>query len=147
MHLDFITRGVQHQVDLFKTFMQAQMFDWKRTNLATGKEEVSGVQGALRPIQLWEYVFPEESLGEVLAMLGIQDFDLPEKKYPPVKMAMLRKMLGCEKLPKIPDVKPNRYIEMRGVAIIPIGIKRDPRLDFPQFATPEAPKGYNQEGL
>lgn len=57
-----MTRGVKHWRDIFVQFMQTQMWAWKRKNLKTKKWETTAVQGALRPVELWEYVFPEECL-------------------------------------------------------------------------------------
>jgi len=142
MHLSFLTRGVNHEIELFKIFMQAQMFPWKRINLKTGKDEITAVQGSLRPIQLWEYIFPEECLGEVLAMLGLtnpKDY-MTTPSLSKAKRWALMKMLQSKPLPAMPDQPITRFISRAGVAIYPIGIKKDPRKDYPNF-------GYNQEGL
>lgn len=143
MHLHFLTRGVNSQVEQFKVFMQAQMFPWKRKNLKTGKDEIFECQGALRPIQLWEYIFPEESLDEVLRMLDIASYD--EKAVTTLstfKFKMLRRMLKCGKIPKVdPDKKVRyRYIERKGVSIYPIGVKKDKRQECEEW-------GYEQEML
>ena len=155
-----MTRGPQQQIDIWKIFMQAQMFNWprkpilkdkkgkylkdKKGNFKYGPAEMHSVQGALRPIQLWEYVFPEECLGEVMSMLNIQtNMNLDPKKYSKAYLSLLRKVLHDEKIPtNIPKEKMRRFIEQKGVAIIPIGIRKDPKMDYPQF-TP----GYFQEGL
>ncbi len=142
MHLYFITRGVKHFRDLFVNMMQSQMWRWKRTNLETNKKEVTGVQGALRPIELWEYIFPEECLDEVLTMLNIRNGDIINMSK--TKSAMLRKALGkdVKPIPKYKD-NPTHFVEKTGIAIYPIGIKKDPRKDF-DFGL--AGK-WNQEGL
>jgi len=170
MHLYFITRGIKQQRDSFVTFMQAQMFRWKRKNLASEVElkkksdddikeilfktgivfpeynrekaieflatEHMQVQGSLRPVELWEYVFPEECLPEVLTALEIKPEDRAynndlgikgkiKKLGNKTKLAMLRKTLGAEEIPEYTPVQTNRYIEKRSVAIHPIGIKKD----------------------
>ena len=92
MHFVILTRGAPEQVDVWKKFMETQMFNWKRKPLLKddkgnfipdgvdekgnpkfkrGNDEFTRVQGALRPISFYEYVFPEECLGEVLAMMNI----------------------------------------------------------------------------
>jgi hypothetical protein len=136
-----MTRGIQRQVDEWKHSMLAQRFAWKRTNLTTGKEELNLVQGSLRPIQLWEYVFPEECLNDVLGGIGIAG---PIQR-PEIKSAtwMLRKMLKLEQIPdnkttSVTGYKPqgtlngepippvavhNMFVD--GVAIYPVGIKKD----------------------
>lgn len=149
MHLYFTTRGVKHFRDLFVTMMQSQMFPWKRKNLKTGKEEWTNVQGALRPIELWEYVFPEESLPEVLAMLNIysgkeasHNVDWRNKlgiKKANAMANFLRKAVGAKKIPNIKAVEKNRFVSMEAMALHPIGIKKDARGKMPW--------GYEQEEL
>jgi hypothetical protein len=133
MHLIFGIRGIMHQTEMFKMFLQTQMWKWKRLNVATGKEEVIQVQGALREVMFgfYEYIFPEECVDEVLTCLEIDD-----KARAPwwfgvgnMKMFMLRRMIGngIYKIPKYKRVTTNRYIEKRGIAIYPIGLKKDKR--------------------
>ena len=141
MHLYFLTRGIKQQVELFLKFMESQMFNWKRKNLKNKKDEIMPVQGALRPVQLWEYVFPEESLPDVLAMLDIRE-DGTKDVLGKTKDAALRKMLGkgVEKVPSYKLPKTKRFIPMGGVAIYPIGIKKDVRQKWEEI-------GYEQEML
>jgi len=145
MHLILATRGINQCIDVWKMFMQTHMFPWKRKNLETGKDELIQVQGALRPIQLWEYVFPEEVLPDVLSMLNLQDYTArPEMKK---IQWILKKGLGLQPVPKFPEQKPMRYQYMDGVAVYPIGIKPDVKQDYPDFKDAKSSKGYNQEGL
>jgi hypothetical protein len=144
MHLYFLTRGIKQQRNVFVNFMQTQMFPWKRKHLKTNKDEFVQVQGSLRPVELWEYVFPEECLDEVLTMLEIN----PKQNYNEglkglgnkAKLAALRKILGASKIPKFKPAKTNRYIEKRGMAIHAIGIRKDKRQKVPEW-------GYEQEML
>lgn len=124
--------------DAFVLFMQAQMWLWKRKNLKTKKEEICQVQGALRPIELWEYVFPEECFDEVCTMLNIKGADSIGK----TKEAVIRKALGhgVKPVPEYKEVPTNKYVEKRGVGIVPIGIKKDPRAEKEIW-------GYEQEML
>lgn len=132
MHLFLISRGVNHQVEVWKTFMQSQFYTWNRQNLETGKWEQVQVQGALRPIQLWEYVFPEEHLPNVVKNLGIET-DGWNSTFAQKSMAdILRKALGAEKIPSgliLPSEK-DRFMQIQGVAIHPIGIKKDSKQAF-----------------
>lgn len=136
MHLIFATRGVKHMSDIFEAQMQSQFFPWKRKNLKTGKEEVVPLQGALRPIQLYEYVFPKESLDDVLTAL-----EIGEGKVTPwiasLNQKALRKALGLKPIPKYKKVV-NRIIARPGVALYPIGIKDDAYGANPDY-------GYEQE--
>lgn len=156
MHLVFATRGIYRQVEELKALLNAQRFAWKRKNLKTGKEELMNVQGALRPIQLWEYVFPEESLNDVLGAMRIKGpITRPEIKN---MSWMLRKLLKLKKVPDMPeDATVTGYIPqgklndktmpaiavhdmwVDGVGVYPIGIKDDVTQDYDW--------GYNQEGL
>ncbi|KKN36382.1 hypothetical protein LCGC14_0774200 [marine sediment metagenome] len=161
MHLDFITRGVNHQIELFKIFMQAQMFPFPRQNLnvcecgRTKEEheikkpkcdkfvpgtEVGNVQGALRPIQLWEYVFPRNNLQDVLSMMNLNDYNYKGGIISKSMLYGLRKSLKCVPLPKLPFKETGRFIDMRGLGIDPIGIHHDDERDWPEI-------GYHQEIL
>jgi len=138
MHLYFLTRGVKHFRDVFVTMMQSQMWKWTRKNLKTGKDEVVQVQGALRPIELWEYVFPEECLDEVLTVLKAKD----TVNILGARGAALRKALGkdVKKVPEYKEIPTNKFVEATAVAVYPIGIKKDPRGAKEEW-------GYEQELL
>ncbi len=146
MHLVLMTRGINRQVEEWKSVMEAARFVWKRKNLTTGKEELNLLQGSLRPIQIWEYVFPEESLNDVLGGMLIKgNIQRPEIK---TQAWLLRKML---KLEPIPEMKENAFVTgyrpegtlngepmpfqavhnlfVPGVAVYPVGIKKDIKQD------------------
>ena len=154
-----MTRGINRQVEEWKSLLQAQRFPWKRTNLKTGKEELSVVQGALRPIQFWEYVFPKECLNDVLGGMQIQGpIQRPEIKS---MTWMIRKMLKLKQIPTQTDIKTTGYTPQgtlnneqmpaisvhnmlaEGVAVYPVGIKDDPVQDYKWKDGTE----FNQEGL
>lgn len=114
-----------------------------------GKETPIRVQGSLRPIQLWEYIFPQESLQEVLAMQGCHK-NYNELRPEVNKFAwVLRKMMGAKKIPDMPELKKkeiwevtNKIIPTPGFAVYPIGIREDRIGDF-IFGD----VGYYQEGI
>lgn len=122
-----MSRGVKHMRDVFVSHMQSQFFPRIRTNSETGEEEIDMVQGALRPVELWEYVFPEESLEDVLSMLNFQNGACPGYGLSKSKYAMLRKALKCDKIPKFPDADKKNIISLHGMGLHPIGIKKDRR--------------------
>ena len=174
MHLILLTRGIQHQVDIWKQFMQSQMFWWKRQPLLKdekgnyipdgvdengqpkykrGAEITTRVQGALRPMQLWEYVFPEECLPELLAAMNIHQMG---KLRPEVnKVAwLLRKAMGAKPMPQFPELKgktsqelTSRFIPHDAVATYPIGIKYDKKQDYIFGKGTPNEQGWYQEGL
>jgi len=177
-----MTRGIQHCHDIWKTYMQTQWFLWGRQRLLQddkgnflknpdgsfqrGELEPTKVQGALRPIQLWEYVFPKDGIQfvkdkaeivpnknfyEVLAMLN------QHQKYqnmrPELSLSgwILRKLMGAKKVPNIPDdikkkedyMITDKHIPMDGMSTYPIGVREDVMADivFPGNV------GYYQESL
>lgn len=167
MHTYFITRGIQQQRNLWVNGMSQVMFPWKRKNLQTGEWEYKLVQGALRPIELWEYVHPAECLPEVLAMQHKADgtgaiINEVHNLRPEVKnyALLMQKLLGLKPFPKFENTKqygyvpapgsppfPVNWVTTDGFAVYPIGIKEDVFQDFPNFADANSNKGYWQEGL
>lgn len=126
-HIFFATRGVQHQRDIWKTHMQAQKFAWKRLNLKTKKEETHFVFGALRPIELWEYVLPEECIDEALTMIQAGKPHLPGLSN--IAFSVLRKGLGAKKLKSYKQVKTDKFVPREGLGIEIIGVKKDKMSD------------------
>jgi len=118
-----MTRGIKHAVERFVNDMCAQYF--KYTDIRKGKKKKWFVQLAMRPIQLWEVVFPEDALQEVMATMFTNEF----KRYHGFKHKMLatglRKMLGAKKVPKRDKKALHRPVFLKGVEVLPIGIKTD----------------------
>lgn len=161
MHLYIIPRGVRHAIQLFETYIQAQMFSWKRINLESGKEEISFVAMGYRDCGMFkELVFPREHLLDVLKML---DYDpkyggkLSDWKKSLMRLGLGNKVISIKTaINKWKDKQSNirfgyantktnafkdyRYIEKRGVDIAFIGIKEDEYMDFQEW-------GYKQEAL
>lgn len=127
MHLFFIVRGVQHQVDQWKMWMQTTLWPWRVKDKETGQEDIMAVQGALRPIQLYEFVFPEEHLQEVLTMMNFSEGKTGYwgKGWAKYMLAPLRKILGAKPIPTLPPSPRARYIYREGVGLEGIGIKSD----------------------
>ncbi len=160
MHLIFYLRGIHQQVDFWKTLAQGLSWKWIRRNVKTGKDETFIVQGALRPSVLgaYEYIFPEECLAEVLSVMGITrdgQTGSDDKFKDKIRLATLRKIFRAKKIPKkiFKEVKKTpasitlsnswralSHLHIPGVAIHPIGIKKDDRRLFPEA-------GYIQEAL
>lgn len=187
MHFIFMTRGINEQVEArWKIFMQAQMFWFKQKPILKdpitheflknpdgsyqyGPEHWAKVQGSLRPIQLWEYVFPEETLpynknlpyntetlSHILAMMDLHKV-AGDKQRSEVNIIEwpLRKILKLSKIPSFEELKkhekyeitPNIIAGCEAVAVYPIGIRRDPIQDF-IFINEDGTKiGFFQEGL
>ena len=149
MHFFFLSRGIKHQRDQWVTHMQSQFWTWERTNLKTKKKETTFIQGSLRPIEMWEYVFPEEHLENVLKNMHVLHPDVECHKGANFKqqalLTILRKALGAEKLPDFKDsMSRDRVMSVPGMAIHPIGIKKDERKSVEEKG---GEWGYEQEML
>ena len=104
----------------------------------------NGAQVAVRPIQLWEIVFPKEHMNMMLKTIG----------YPPcndwrnIYFAGLRKMLKADKIPSDIDMTKVSQHPLRGrqfAGFDPIGMRRDkiwPKLDAK--GNPNMFAGYEQ---
>ena len=110
------------------------------------------VQGSLRQGMLgtWEYVFPEESLGDVVSAMEL-NLDV---KFLGLRTLAIRKALKLKKIPKkfidingqevnIKGLQKTRVLLNHGVSVYPIGIRRDPRKEVDWGA----PGKYEQEML
>lgn len=154
----FATRGISHQIEMWKIFMQSQMYQWQRKNLQTNGIETMTVQGALRPIQFWEYVVPKSSIQDVLTNMRIVNYEgftvdpkagntLPNPVNPNMPagvhaLAMVaRKALKLKEFPTAtlkPGMAITRPLYVEGVTIHPIGYKDD-KIDANEVI------GYEQE--
>lgn len=141
-----MARGINQSFELWQKFMETKMFLWKRLNLKTNQEEATMVQGALRPIQLFEYVVPNECIPEALAMMGLHK---NEKMRPEINNYawILRKLMGLKKIEVPEEIAKkegwqvtDKYVPMAGMAVYPIGVKEDVVQEYPSY-------GYKQEGL
>ena len=118
-----MTRGIKHFVDQFITELQGKYlpFKWNGENRT--------IQVAVRPIQLWEIVFPESSKDVVLnTILGDPNNSgkkgEPQYKHQKKWVTAIRKILKAEKLPefKTDQVMP---INRQHMELIGIGVKKD----------------------
>jgi hypothetical protein len=177
MHIFFITRGIKHSRDLWVDFMKTQMFHWERNPILKdeknnflknpdgsyklGNPEFTMVQGALRPIEFWEYVVPKERLPEVLAMQNLQGA-FPLRPEVNNMGWVLRKLLHAKKIPQdmLNEIKDkqayqitDKFIPMMhnvgggGMAVYPIGIKEDNTHAYTWNEGTKDAIGYFQEGL
>lgn len=134
MHVYMITRGIKHQVDRFISELSAKYLKWR--GMAEGDTEKKDyvVQVAVRPIQLYEVVFPREFRDHMLTTLlpnpadfGRNGFAEHQKKYKKF-IWPLRKLLGAKPIPKdAQHLGPSGMIplERSGVQCIVVGLKDD----------------------
>lgn len=171
MHLIFYIRGLKSQVSLLEHFLESQFFKWKRVNNLTKEVEYNLVQGGLRQTVLgaYEYIFPEEALADVLAMMNLNEGHVGAEGsiINKSKIIALRKIFGAskidpatwEKARKIPknmmfnnSERALADVLITGTAIHLIGIKKDTyntmtrKLNERGIET-DFPEGYYQEML
>ena len=93
----FWWRGINQDIEIAKKFLETRMLPFKykvKQKDGTWKEESNFVQGALRPIQLYEYVVPKENVDAVLtSMFHVNS----GKNYTKLK-TMLRKAMGLKRV-------------------------------------------------
>ncbi|KKL46920.1 hypothetical protein LCGC14_2340760 [marine sediment metagenome] len=164
MHFVGVMRGPIRQMEEQKALMRAQRFPFKFKNLKTGKEKVNFVAGTYRPMELFEYIFPEPSLPDVLGGMQISGpVERPEGK---AIGWFLRKALKLYQVPKLTSIKdvtgyiPKGTIDgeaipaqkvhqmlVDGVAIYPIGLRDDITKDYKFTLGDGSEVEYHQEGL
>lgn len=135
MHLYLITRGIKHDVDRFIREMTSKYVPYKFYNKDTGKIEMGGVQVAMRPVQFWEVIFPEETRDTILNTLWPQDRkevckghfgNIATRKFKWI-LDRIRKLLGAEPIPEDYKNVTHLPLYMHNVEFIGVGIKKDAR--------------------
>ena len=118
MHLYVLTRGILSATKQWENDLAAQYLPF--TVLEKGKKKPSKylAQLAVRPVNLYEIVFPEECLQDVLGM--VKPNNAPGKLSRFIKM--FTRMMG---LKKIPDYKPKITPPGDGVTVMGLGLKKD----------------------
>ncbi len=124
MHLFIATRGIKNWVDQFITELQGKYVPFKYPK--DGDLVDCNVQVAVRPIQFWEIVFPEEQRDIMMATI-LEDNNkgrgTQHKKHEKFIWA-IRKSLGIEKIkPYKMDLK--MPITRQHIEVIAIGEKKD----------------------
>ena len=120
-----MTRGQKECVDNFIKQLEAQYLPLKADKRDIKDSGDGLVQLGVRPIQLWEIVFPKEMKDIVLnSIFEGEDGHTQQKKHKKF-VSMIRKVLGIQPMPKEYD-KTKKFIT-RGDHIekIGIGIKED----------------------
>lgn len=126
METYFLASGVKHELDLFESIMQSQVFHLPFEK--DGKKYSKPVYGILAPIRLYKFVFPKESLDEVVKML---DLDKESYKQFNLQAAFLRKIMRAKKFNKPKDDTPARFKPTGlNLAIKGIGYKEDKPIEY-----------------
>lgn len=124
MHLYAITRGVKWNVDLFINELSGKYlpFKWRFPNTKEIKD--CAFKLGVRPIQLWEFAFPESSKDQVLAtILGDNKGKCQHSKHQKLAWA-LQKALRVD---GVPDYKIDQKFPCfkEAIEVVGIGIKDD----------------------
>lgn len=135
MHIAFIARGIKNAQEHLFMDMQAQKYPLVVTKADGTKQEVL-VQGALRPIQLYEYVFPKEHLDVVYNSLKPEMY--PNTMKMKALVNSLRMSMGFQKPPKYEASGAHLAWVNKDISIIPIGIKEDSEIVYPDGTKHEA---------
>ena len=123
MHLYIMTRGIKHAVDKFINELSAKYLPikWKGND--------SMVQVSVRPVQLWEIVYPKQHHDVMMNTLwtgGITNNGFAEHQKKWKKFIYpLRKLLGAKKINPKFETTNQMFVDGNGVQKIAIGIKDD----------------------
>lgn len=140
MHLYILVRGIKHQQDRFIKALSEQFVpDWVKNEkgefaLSGNYHPKSGIwmqdyqQVAVRPMELYEVVFPEPELNRVLWML--KPAHKYKKKYKWITFVVdkIASILGLEKCPEVDTTKHEDWQPIsknKHVVVETIGIKKD----------------------
>lgn len=123
MHAYFMTRGIQEDIDKWKMFMQSRWFDLPVIT-AKGEKTNFKFQSQLRPIEMWEWIFPEEQKDLALTTLKFDLPIMPDTLKMKSGILAFRKMLGASKIPKF-ETNSIMLMPTLNIHIIPIGVKYD----------------------
>ena len=124
MHAYAITRGVKMWVDNYITQLQGKYFPFEVKKGAAGLPKGKAMlQMQVRPVQLWEFVFPKEQKDIALATIFGKDGITQHKKHRKY-IKWLAKILGIKPFPKYDNTKAH-MVDRSNVEVIGVGIKED----------------------
>jgi len=133
MHLYFMTRGKKNETDEFVKWMETRHLSMP-VNKSDGTSENMLIECQLRPVQLFEFVFPKENLDVVLNSLKLPHGNPSEVKDGKPSFSInsrlfaLRKMLGAQPIPQ-PNINAGvmflPYDRIKNLNILGIGIRED----------------------
>ena len=122
MHKYIITRGKSVYVDTWKDEMEANFLPIPMKD-GNGKDVAGAqIQLVMRPVQLWELVYPEGQEQKVLSLIGITGYD-NKKLFTKIK-EIVCKMLGLENPQKEASIM-NKAIPRPFVGVHILGNKKD----------------------
>ena len=131
MHLIFAASGIKHDMEQFEKFMQTATFPMTYTD-KDGKEVKAYIQSQLRPMVLYDFVFPKENLDVVLNTLdpkrAVSMTDGKGTKILSKTISMIRRALKLKSIPKSDKKKGEFPLYKKNIRIVGIGVRDD--VDF-----------------
>ena len=128
MHLYIAARGITPQLDKWENLMLSTPLQYEygkmHGEVAKGQKMMSYWQLSMRPVRLYEVVFPEPELNKVMNMIK------PEKSWNPgynKYVWAMRKALGLKEVPQLIQEKGYEWYDRnkQGVNVTGIGVKKD----------------------
>ena len=123
-HTYIMTRGVKHLVDLFITQLQGKFLPFKLKKERGKKPVDTLLPVAVRPIQLWEVVYPKDQETLMMNTLFGPNGGVTQHKKHEKFVWGLRKILGVK---PIPDYEPGDALGINKdhIEVVGIGTKDD----------------------
>ena len=141
MHLLIGTRGNKESVELFIKELSSKYMPLSFTNKKNGKVVQVAQPIHVRPLQLWEIIFPKEQRDVVLTTLFPNKVTCSDyKPFRTLRKLFFKLMPFChlKKIPKDWNTKNKFYVEHKDVGIMGICMKDDKTQGFKR--SPEAMK-------
>lgn len=129
MHLYVIARGTKPYQDTWVNDLLSKYVPYNppknvKAQLGLKEGEKGLIQLGVRPIQLYEIVFPDDQLDEVLKTVKPELPGYEKYKFLKGTIKMISKMLGLKPVPKWKDDGQFRILNQH-VAVHAVGIKED----------------------
>ena len=125
MHLYVITRGIKKDIDDFITQLQGAYLPYPVKDEKGNVQQTGSAQFSVRPVQLFEMVFPKESLDPVLMTMFDGKDGSSRWKYFNKFLTLLRKGMKLKPIPEDYNKTVRMATVKQNVEIIGVGIKED----------------------
>lgn len=130
-HFTFAAYGIKRDMDELIKWLETRIFSMEVTDKEGNKTTV-GIQGQLRPILLFDYIFPEENLDLVLNTFTAERLSHEQYKKVKALRAITSKALGLKKIPPYKKDKafPLPVEAFKNISIYPLGVRYDDKRFF-----------------
>ena len=125
-----ITRGIKEASEKFIKELSSKYVTLPMTNKKNGKIKDVATVIHIRPIQLWEVVFPKEHRDTLLTTLFPDNKGKSNNKGAERIFEWIRRFLPMKPIPKEWDMSKKYMVDGEGVDRIALGIKEDAIGDY-----------------